>query len=205
MKHVLLSGLVVLLFVGCNLFGPREFEPKGTAFQLNPAISVARLDAYTPYANPRGLFQLGLYCRSTGDTVCDTLVAGLFFIPRSKSVQAIIILKPHIIRVGPADTILPIGGFCCHSGRDAPDSGDLFEIGPVTNNSKFEQLIELVRDKDITYNLSMVQMAVWDITDNNRLSQTYIDQINALPPDTTEQPLFFLPRPARVLKSQFGR
>lgn len=205
MRALSVLSLSVLLLAGCNLFGPREFEPKGTVFQLNPAISVTKVDAYTPYCDPRGLFQIGLYCHSNGDTVCDTLVAGLFFVPRSKQVQTIIILKPRIIRVGAADTIVPIGGFCCHSGRDAPDSGDLFEIGPVTNNDKFEQLIELVRDKDITYGLSMVQMAVWDITDNNRLSQTYIDQIRALPPDTTERPRQFVPKPARLLKRELSR
>ncbi|MEO0073384.1 MAG: hypothetical protein ABIK43_01815 [candidate division WOR-3 bacterium] len=205
MRFALFLSTIVIVLSGCQLFGPREFEPKGTAFHLNPAISVTKVDAYTPYVNPRGLFQLGLYCRATGDTVCDTLVAGLFFVPKSKGVQAIIILKPHIIRVGATDTIVPIGGFCCHSGRSAPDSGDLFEIGPVTNNSKFEQLIGLVRDKDITYDLSLVQMAVWDITDNNRLSQTYIDQINALPPDTSEHPLSFQPESGRMLKSKLGR
>ncbi|MBM3314447.1 hypothetical protein FJY71_01200, partial [candidate division WOR-3 bacterium] len=126
------AALVALLLVaGCPLFGPREFRPGGTPFALNTAITLRRIDGHVSYYNPQGLFQLGLNCRSAADTVCDTLVAGLFFVPRSDKVQNLIVIKPLVIRVGPTDTLIAIGGFCCNSGLSAPDSADEFDIGPV--------------------------------------------------------------------------
>jgi len=189
-KPLLFTVGLVFLLGACSLFGPKEFKPTGTPFTLGSSITVTSFNGEPPGWDPRGLFALGLTIRSaTGDTVLDTLPAGLFLVPGSNEVQNIILLKPFIIRALPGDTAWTIAGFCCNSGLHAPGGEDGFDFGPVTDNALFEQLIGIVADKDYTSALVTVQQAVWDITDNGRLSQTWVDQLNALPPDTTNAPV----------------
>ena len=201
MKKTLPSAFILIL-VACSWFNPEEqFTPSGTSFTLSPDITLAGIDGEGPGYDPNGVFQLGLTARSNTDTTtCDTLIAGLFLVPESDAVQNIILLKPRVLLVGPADTTYTIGGFCCNGSLDAPEAGNRFDLGPVTDNSLFRQLIGLVSDKDITYGGFVVQEAVWDITDNNRLSQTYIDEINQLPPDTSRAPTPTPDPPVRPLK-----
>jgi len=185
---VVVLAVVLALVAGCNPFGTTktEFAPHGTPFTLNPNIAVSRIDGDFSSYNPNGLFQLSLYARSLSGVVeGDTLVAGLFLVSKTDSVQHMIFVKPWVISVGTIDTVIALGCYCCNSGLHAPDSVDAYEIGPVTDNAKLKRIIDIVRDKDVTSDLVTVQTAVWQVTDNGELTQDMIDQLNALPPDTS--------------------
>ena len=185
---VVLPAVVLALVAGCDLFGKKEtdFTPHGTTFTLNPSIAVSRVDGNSSSFNPNGVFQLSLYARSLSGVVEeDTLVAGLLLVSKSSSVQHMLFVKPCVISVGPTDTVIPLGCFCCNSGRHAPESVDTYDIGPVTDNAQLQQVIDIVRDKDITLGLYLVQEAVWQVTDSGELTQDMINQLNALPPDTS--------------------
>lgn len=180
------------------------FKFTGTGFSISPDIRVDTILGGAVEYNGRGLFGITLVGRSTGDSLeCDTLPAGLFFIARSNEVQSIILLKRHVVWFGRNDTAVSLWGFCCNSDLDAPASEDRFDFGKITDNAKMNQLIDLVADKDISGALSTVQFAVWDITDDNRLSQSYIDIIRALPPDT--MPLPAAPAPDLGPRLKAGR
>jgi hypothetical protein len=182
-----LIAAVAAVIIGCNPFGTKdtEFSPHGTTFALNPQISLSRIDGYAPGYDPLGLFQLSIHVRSvSGSVETDTLVAGLFFTSDDDAVQHMLVVKQHVITVGPADTIITIGCFCCNSGLHAPDSADTYEVGPVTDNSRLIQIIDILRDKDVSAGLFTVQQAVWQVTDEGKLTQDMIDQLNALPADT---------------------
>jgi len=188
----ILLPLALLLLLGPGCLKPRGFQFTGEPFTLNPDIRIDTMNGRMYGYNGRGLFCVGIIGRSVGDSVeYDTLPAGLFIMAESSDVQNIILLKPHSIRVGLVDTSFSIWGFCCNSGLAAPGEEDRLTFGRISDNPRMRQLIGLVADKDISNALPTVQLAVWDITDNNRLSRSYIDAINALPPDTTppRQPL----------------
>jgi len=185
---VVLPAVVLALVAGCDLFGKKEtdFTPHGTTFTFNPSIAVSRVDGNFSSFNPNGVYQLSLYARSLSGVVEeDTLVAGLFLVAESSSVQHMLFVKPCAISVGTIDTVIALGCFCCNSGRDVPESVDTYDIGPVTDNANLQQIIDIVRDKDITLGLYTVQEAVWQVTDSGELTQDMINHLNALPPDTS--------------------
>jgi hypothetical protein len=181
-RSALLTILLVVFAAGCLKPG---FNFNGAAFSINSDMRLDTLNGAAYTYNGRGLFSIGLVGRSLGDSVeYDTLPAGLFFMAVSDQVQNIVLLKRHIIRFGLADTSFSVWGFCCNSSLDAPGGEDGFTVGAVTANAKLNQLIDILADRDVSAALVSVQLAVWEIVDRNRLPQSYIEQFEALPPDT---------------------
>uniref|UniRef100_A0A7C4GDG3 Uncharacterized protein n=1 Tax=candidate division WOR-3 bacterium TaxID=2052148 RepID=A0A7C4GDG3_UNCW3 len=171
---------------GCNLLNQDdEFKPRGTPFTLNPDITVSALLGSDTGYSPVGMFNAEMRGRSrTGQIVEETLVGGLFFIPGTKGVQNLIIIKPQIVRFGPAETTYVIGCFCCNSSLSAPDPADRFTIGPVTDNADLRKIVNICADRDITFHTSLVQDAVWQVTDGSGLTRAMEDSLRAMPPDT---------------------
>ncbi len=175
--------IVLLLFIGCdlNIFN-NDFNPTGTPFSLNSGISVITIAGDRRHFSERGLFTLALVCRTTGGSALgDTLPAGLLFSSRKNSTQHVIVLKEHRITVNPTTTQVIVGVFCCNRYRQIPAESDTFDLGPFTDNSELLQVAEILRNKDISNDLGLVQRAVWMITDSTGLNQAYIDSLNALP------------------------
>ncbi len=186
-KRLIVALAAMLVVAGCGLFDrkPKEFEPRGTPFTLKPTVPLLRVTGAAPYTNFNGWTTLGFEVR--GDTApwVETLPAGLFFLAKSKEVQNIILLKRHIIRGVPYDTVLPIGGFCINPTRGVPGAGDTFELGPVTDHAEMRRLITAVADKDIRcVALGWLQLAVWEVVEDGKLADHWLDSISRLPPDT---------------------
>ncbi len=186
MKKKLPVLVFVLALAGCSwLNKPQDFEPTGIQFALNPAVPVECIIGEAPWYNPNGWTTIGLAVRGDSAAWAETLPGGLFFRAKSKSVQNIILLKRHIIRGVPYDTVFPIGGFCVNSTRDLPGTLDTFELGPVTDNRDIKRLVDAVADKDIRYGAAgWLQLAVWEVTEGGKLSDYWLDSIANLPPDT---------------------
>jgi hypothetical protein len=184
LKRTVIIAAVALFAAGCSWLGlPTDFEPSGEPFTLKPEVSFVRALGAAPDWNPNGWTTIGFEIR--GDTAAwvETLPGGLFFSSGSKRVQNIILLKRHIIRGLPNDTVLPIGGFCVNSTRDLPDEGDVLTPGPLTDNADLKRLVDALRDKDIRL-CGWLQSAVWEVTDGGSLSESWFDSIANLPPDT---------------------
>jgi len=190
MKNTLLRNAVALalLFLACDLLPDGEFEPTGTRFNINSNINVIKITG-DPDLSPYGPFTMGMTIVSrTSGVESDVLPAGLLLKRRTNTTQHMLLLKSHAITAGTSNSVARLGTFCCNQFRASPDTGDYFDIGPVTDNADLQQLVSLVQHKDISNgtNMWMVQRAVWLVTDSTGLTQAYIDSINALPAETTE-------------------
>lgn len=194
MKRTIIVAAAALLVAGCSLLNdqPADYEPEGTPFTLNPAVTLVRVTGSAPGWDPNGWTTIGFEIR--GDTVAwvETLPGGLFFVARSKEIQNILLLKPRVIRGLPNDTVLAVGGFCVNLSRHVPGDEDTFDIGPVTGNDDFRRLITAVADKDIRF-CAWLQNAVWEVSEEGRLSGYWLDSIANLPPDTGGLALSRLP------------
>ncbi|MGQ9678669.1 MAG: hypothetical protein ACUVUD_05245 [bacterium] len=178
--------LILLLFAACdNLFPPGDFEPTGTPFSFNPGITTIAITGNRRAFSDKGIYTVEIRAQAPGSSaLLDTLPGGLIFTSTKNSTQHLLVLKDHLITVNPSPTSLIVGVFCCNRYREIPAEDDTFLLGPLTDNNDLRQLVQLVKTKNISQHLGMVQRAVWTVTDSNGLSPAYIDSINALPPQT---------------------
>jgi hypothetical protein len=189
MKSQLLRGALALalLLVACDMLPTDEFEPTGSQFNINPNINPISITG-NPDLSPNGPFTMGMTLVSkTSSVETDVLPAGLLLRRRVNNTQHMLLLKSHAITAGTTNSVALLGVFCCNKFKASPDAGDTFDIGPVTDNSDLQQLVDLVRDKDISNGSDMwlVQRAVYLVTDSTGLTQAYVDSVNALPDETT--------------------
>lgn len=182
MNRRLLVAAGLLAALACDGLLPfDDFRPTGTPFTINPAIAVSSIAGSLQHFSPLGQFALDLTARSlVGGYAADTLPAGLLFTSARNTTQHMLILKDHPVRVN-AESVFVIGVFCCNARRAIPGPDDSLNLGPLTDNAGLRQLVELVRHRNISGNLAMVQRAVWLVTDSTGLNQAYIDSLNALP------------------------
>jgi hypothetical protein len=180
----LVIATVCLLAAGCDLLG--GFEPTGPQFYLNSGIEAVSITG-DPRLSDYGPFALAITARASGAVdLHDTLPAGLLFRSASNLTQHMLLLKDHPITATGSGAVTVLGSFCCNQRRVSPDRGDTFDLGPTTDDPELNQLVDLVRDKDISAGgaMWMVQRAVYLVTDSTGLTQAYIDSINALPDET---------------------
>jgi len=190
MKDVVFRGALALalLFLACDVLPTNEFEPTGTQFDINPNIHVLSI-AGNPDEAPNGPMRLDMTVVSrTSSVESAVLPAGLLFRRRNNQTQHVLLLKAHPVTATTTNRLEIVGGFCCNKKRDAPDVGDTFDIGPVTDNAELQQIVDSLQHKDISRSADMyvVQHAVYMVTDSTGLTQAYIDSIRALPADTTD-------------------
>lgn len=187
MNRRLALGLVaaaLILASSCDILG--GFEPTGPQFYLNSGIEATSITG-DPRLSDYGPFALAITARASGAVeLYDTLPAGLLFRSSSNLTQHMLLLKDQPIAASGSGTVTVLGSFCCNQRRVSPDRGDTFDLGPTTDDPELNQLVSLVRDKDISAGDAMwlVQRAVYLVTDSTGLTQAYIDSINALPPAT---------------------
>jgi len=179
---------LALLFLACDLLPTNEFEPTGTQFNINPDINVVSITG-DPDINVMGPMTIAFKTVSrTSSIESDVLPAGLLLVRRNNQTQHLLFLKDQPVTAQTSTTKTLVGTFCCNKHRAIPDAGDTFDLGPVTDNPELQQIVSLVKNKDISNssNMWMVQRAVQMVTDSTGLTQAYIDSINALPADTTD-------------------
>ena len=190
MKDSLFRGAIALtlLFLACDLLPTNEFEPTGSQFSINPDINVVSITG-DPDINNMGPMTIAFKTVSrTSSIESDVLPAGLLLVRRNNQTQHLLFLKDQPVTAQTSTTKTLVGTFCCNKHRAIPDAGDTFDLGPVTDNPELQQIVSLVKSKDVSNssNMWMVQRAVQMVTDSTGLTQAYIDSINALPADTTD-------------------
>lgn len=180
-----LAGL--LLPTACDFpFLTDDFEPSGTPFYLNPGLTVELITGKDQGFPANGTYPMNVVLAATAPAD-DTLPAGLLFRTRRNHVQHMLVLKPHAVSALPGGAANEVGVFCCNELRHIPRSGDTFDLGPVTDNAGLNEIIALVRDKDISGAVWTVQRAIWLVTDSTGLNGFYRDSLAALP-DETDKP-----------------
>jgi len=190
MKDSLFRSAVALalLLLACDLLPKDEFEPTGTQFTLDSNIDVVAITG-DPDINDMGPMTIAFRAVSrTSSTESDVLPAGLLLVRRNNQTQHLLFLKDQTVTAQTSTTKTLVGTFCCNRYRDIPDAGDTFDLGPVTDNPELRQIVNLVKNKDVSRStdMFMVQRAVQMVTDSTGLTQAYIDSLNALPADTTK-------------------
>ena len=179
-------ALVVLLFAGaCDLLGLiDQFQPTGTPFNINSNIEVISITGSKRHFSDSGQVTIDFKARSrSSGTEDDILPGGLFLTSGPDRVQHVVLLKSHYLEVGSEATLRVVGTFCCNERNRTPDDADTLQLGPITDNSDLQDLVELVRDRDISQNLGLVERAVYMVTDSTGLTQAYRDSISNLPPE----------------------
>ncbi len=190
MKDSLFRSAVALalLLLACDLLPTSEFEPTGTQFTLNSNINVVSITG-DPDINNMGPMTIAFKTVSrTSSIESDVLPAGLLLVRRNNQTQHLLFLKDQPLTAQTSTTKTLVGTFCCNKHRTIPDAGDTFDLGPVADNPELQQIVSLVKNKDVSRStdMFMVQRAVQMVTDSTGLTQAYIDSINALPADTTD-------------------
>jgi hypothetical protein len=179
---------LLLLFLACDVLTTGEFEPTGSQFTLNSNIDVIAITG-DPRTNDKGPMTVAFYAVSrTSSIEGDVLPAGLLLVRRNNQTQHLLFLKDQTITAQTSPTKTLVGTFCCNKYRNIPDAGDTFDLGPLTDNAELQQIVGIVKSKDVSdgSDMYMVQRAVQMVTDSTGLTQAYIDSLNALPPDTSD-------------------
>lgn len=191
MRNSVIRGApaLLLLVLACDMLPTDEFEPTGNTFAINSNINVVSITG-DPDLSDMGPMTMAFNAVSrTSSTETDVLSAGLLLVRRNNQTQHLLLLKDQPVTAAAVTTKTLLGSFCCNKHRDIPDAGDTFDLGPTTDNTGLQQIVEIVRNKDVSNatDMFMVQRAVQMVTDSTGLTQAYIDSLNALPSSTTEQ------------------
>ncbi len=186
--RLLLRGALAfaLVFLACDVLTTNEFEPTGTPFTLNSNINVLSITG-DPDLSDMGPMTIAFRAVSrTSNTENDVLPAGLLLVRRNNQTQHLLFLRDQPVAAATTTTKTLVGTFCCNKYRNIPDSGDTFDLGPITDNVELQQIVGIVKNKDVSNStdMFMVQRAVQMVTDSTGLTQAYIDSLNALPPAT---------------------
>jgi len=189
MKDLVFRGALALalLVLACDLLPTSEFQPTGAQFTLNSNINVVSITG-DPDVIDMGPMTIAFNAVSrTSNTESAVLPAGLLLVRRNNQTQHLLFLKDQTVTAGVSTTKTLLGAFCCNKHRDIPDAGDTFDLGPTTDNADLQQIVSIVKNKDISNasNMFMVQRAVQMVTDSTGLTQAYIDSLNALPAGKT--------------------
>lgn len=190
MKDLVFRGALALtlLFLACDMLPTDEFEPTGTQFALNSNINVISITG-DPGLSDMGPMTLAFNAVSrTSGTQNDVLPAGLLLVRRNSQTQHLLVLKDQPVTATGLTTKTLLGSFCCNKHRSIPDASDTFDLGPTTDNVELQQIVSIVKNKDVSNasNMFMVQRAVQMVTDSTGLTQAYIDSLIALPPELTD-------------------
>jgi hypothetical protein len=179
---------LVLLLLDCDVLTTNEFEPTGTQFALNSNVDVVSITG-DPELNDMGPMTVAFRAVSrTSGTESAVLPAGLLLVRRSNQTQHLLFLKDQPVIAAVTTTKTLLGTFCCNKHRNIPDAGDTFDLGPITDDPGLQQIVGIVKSKDVSdYNdMYMVQRAVQMVTDSTGLTQASIDSLNALPPAASD-------------------
>jgi len=161
---------------------PNDFEPSGREFRLRSGMKLESITGKNQGFPAAGTYPLAVTLSSAAGALADTLPAGLIFRSKSSRVQHVIMLKPHAVTAGAGPTANEVGMFCCNEFRQMPRAQDTFELGPISDHAGLEEIVALVRNKNIAGHLWMVQRAVWMVTDSTGLDGVYRDSLAGLPP-----------------------
>ncbi len=173
--------LILLLFFGCdNLFPPEDYQPSGSPFSLNSGIDCLGIMSSDTLYSPSGAFTLELRVKASSEKM-DTLPAGLFFLSSEKSKKDMIIVKNFPINAFPSERVYTLPVFGVQRRREIPAATN-YLFGPVTDDPDLQRIIEILKKKRIEgRNVSLVQSAIYRLTDGEELTPGLLDTLNSLP------------------------
>lgn len=118
---------------------------------------------------PPGFLAVCMTLPNSGAT--DTsfvLPAGLVMIAADTATQNGTQVVPIRSRIGAGrDTTILHSLYCTNEHRAPSSDTDVFHFGPVSNDAGLPEIIDLVKDKDVTTSdaRDLIQFAVWEVSD----------------------------------------
>lgn len=112
------------------------------------------------------------------------LPAGLVMIAEDTATQNGTQVVPIRIRIGAGrDTTILYSLFCANEHRTPSSDSDVFHFGPVSDNAGLAEIIDLVKDKDVTTSdaRDAIQFAIWEVSDEGGLTDETRGELEALP------------------------
>ncbi|HET8632830.1 MAG TPA: hypothetical protein VFL88_01695 [Gemmatimonadales bacterium] len=101
------------------------------------------------------------------------LPAGLVMIAEDTATQNGTQVVPISVRIGAGrDTTILYSLYCTNEHRNPSTDTDVFHFGPVSNNAELAEIIDLVKDKDVTTSdaRDAIQFAIWEVSDEGGLT-----------------------------------
>lgn len=133
-----------------------------------------------------------LFRNTTQEPIDLVLPPGLIFISESTDLQNGLLTELVTVEIPPS-TVMPVvvASYCANSSRSAPGGGDLYSIGPITDDPDVLELLAMLDGLDLPGKslyaspeeinaITTVQAAVWDVTSNGELEETTRAALEAL-------------------------
>ncbi len=174
-----LFALILLLSCG-DIFPREDYQPSGETFSLNSELQLLGIKSSDTLYLPSGAFTLELKAKAASERY-DTLPSGLFFLSTDEGKKDMIIVKDIIIAAKPSEVINPLPVFGVQRKRGIPAGTD-YLLGPITDDSDLKKVCQTLNRKKIEgRNVSLVQSAIYRITDGEELTPGLLDTLNSLP------------------------
>ena len=189
------EGIPFQLPSGITLVGNQVHTPD---FCLTPdeLINLLVLPTREKILGTPGFFIVCVtFTNSTSNPITIKCPAGITFIAerdeneRPKGQNGITVSDVFItISAGLTQSFL-LDVYCLNSSRTRPAMETSFSVGPVTENKEIKKLIEMLKDKNIRNDQvgenwaipsTVIQTAVWNIADNNEISETTLADLGKL-------------------------
>ncbi|HDQ98995.1 MAG TPA: hypothetical protein ENN51_01720 [candidate division WOR-3 bacterium] len=113
-----------------------------------------------------------------------TMPAGLCFRPRDPEFSYMMLLQDFTFSVPPDDTTVLLPTWVANEDLDEPDDESVYDINLVAYDREITELLDLLRDKtihDTLVDLDMLQDALWEITDEEGLTDSTRAWLRELP------------------------
>ena len=183
---VTVAAALALLLGACRHGGDTGFEFTGTPFAPDTGIAVTGITGSDESPRTGWLaVDVSTGTRRAGRTL--ELPAGLFLLARSSGVQPAVVLVRQTPPVDSGAGTVLVDCYCCDLDLDVPGTDDSLEFGNVTDNVDLLRIIDIIALKDLStgHAQDLVQDAVWKVTEENVLPDSYVDSLAALPDEPT--------------------
>ncbi len=181
---IFLLFAALLFFSGCDYLLPKDdYQPSGQQFTLKPDIELKGIKSSDTLFHSAGAFTLELWIKLKSGSVpkYDTLPPGLFFLSQNEAKKDMIIVQNLPIAAGSEEKVHPLPVFGVQRRREIPSATE-YRLGPLTDDLDIKRMVEILKKKRIEgRNVSLVQSAIYRITDGEELTQGLLDTLNSLP------------------------
>jgi hypothetical protein len=112
------------------------------------------------------------------------LPAGLVMIAEDTATQNGTQVVPISVRIDAGrDTTILYSLYCTNEHRNPSSDADVFHFGPVSDNAGLAEIIETVKDKDVTTTdaRDAIQFAIWEVSDEGGLTSETRAELAGLP------------------------
>ncbi len=173
---------------GIGGYAPGDTLPnditKGTAITLPDGIVVESMTGDGTCYDGEFPMTISL-SNNSSQQINVTLSAGSNFWCTNASAQNLIIVQNVTVTIPAGVNVKKcLPSYCLNSGLGAPSESDQYVLGTVYTGGCIGEIINIINTKDPGtfdyYDISIIQMAIWECMDYGSLSSDTVNELNAL-------------------------